>query len=66
MCVQHYDFGGEPAVSAAKGKLSAFMQGQHRLRLSIVDLQNRLMMSRLGVGGSAEDTNRLVRDVGFR
>lgn len=55
----------EPTVSAVKFKLLLIMQGQHRLRLSTVDLQNRLLMSNLDIEVSAEHTSRLVRNVGF-
>lgn len=59
-------FSGEPAVSAVQIKLLAIMQGENRMRLSIADLQNRLMMSSLDIGVSSENTSHLVRDVGFR
>lgn len=47
-----FNFGGEPAVSAVEVKLLVIMQGKHRLRLFIVDLQDRLVMSSLNIGVS--------------
>jgi hypothetical protein len=42
------------------------MQGRYRSRPFIADLQDRVMMSSVDIEMSADDTSRLVRDVGFR
>ena len=36
------------------------------MRLFIADLQDRVMMSSVDIGISADNTNHLVHDVGFR
>jgi hypothetical protein len=52
--------------SVLRRKLFTVMQGRHRLRLFIADLQNRVMMSSVDIEISADGTSHPVRDVGFR